>query len=80
MKVYAVYSIPKSPEYRLENLFKTKELAKEYIKKKKYFSLSCKYCKQEECSPNEKSICECTCHLVGRLSCIYDIQIEEVFE
>jgi hypothetical protein len=31
MKVYAVYSIPKSPEYRLEKLFKTKESAKEYI-------------------------------------------------
>lgn len=35
MKVYAVYSIPKSPEYRLEKLFKTKEMAKEYIKDQK---------------------------------------------
>jgi hypothetical protein len=35
MKVYAVYSIPKSPEYRLEKLFKTKEGAKEFIKTQK---------------------------------------------
>lgn len=32
MKVYAVYSIPKSPEYRLEKLFKTKEMAKEFVR------------------------------------------------
>lgn len=35
MKVYAVYSIPNSPEYRLEKLFKTKEGAKQYIKDQK---------------------------------------------
>lgn len=35
IKVYAVYSIPKSPEYKLDALFMTKELAKEYIKKQK---------------------------------------------
>jgi hypothetical protein len=32
-KVYAVYSIPKSPEYHLEGLFKTKYGAKDFIKK-----------------------------------------------
>ena len=31
-KVYAVFSIPKSPEYNLIALFKTKEKAKEYVK------------------------------------------------
>jgi len=31
MKVYAVYSIPKSPEYRLEGLFKSKQSAKKFI-------------------------------------------------
>lgn len=35
MKVYAVYSIPKSPEYRLEGLFKTKEGCKKYIQSEK---------------------------------------------
>lgn len=35
MKVYAVYSIPKSPEFRLEKLFKTKESAKKYISTEK---------------------------------------------
>lgn len=35
MKVYAVYSIPKSPEYKLEKLFMTKGGAKEYIKNQK---------------------------------------------
>ena len=64
MKVYAVYSIPKSPEYRLDKLFKTKELAKEYIKKQK--------CKEERDGKDmivffDKSI-------------IYDIQLEEVQE
>jgi ribosomal protein L34E len=34
-KIYAVYSIPKSPEYHLEGLFETKEYAKNYIKNKK---------------------------------------------
>ena len=33
MKVYAVYSIPKSPEYYLMGLFKSKVSAKSYIKK-----------------------------------------------
>lgn len=37
MKVYAVYSIPKSPEYHLEKLFKTKEGAKDYIKSMKEY-------------------------------------------
>jgi len=37
MKVYAVYSIPRSPEYRLEKLFKTKEMAKEYIRNQKNY-------------------------------------------
>lgn len=31
-KIYAVYSIPRSPEYHLEALFETKEAAKNYIK------------------------------------------------
>ena len=35
MKVYAVYSIPKSPEYHLLGLYKTKDLAKEAISKLK---------------------------------------------
>lgn len=33
MKVYSVYSIPKNPSYYLIGLFKTKEKAKECIKK-----------------------------------------------
>lgn len=32
MKVYAVYGIPKSPEYTLKGLFLTKSLAKSFIK------------------------------------------------
>lgn len=35
MKVYAVYSVPNSPEYRLEKSFKSKEEAKHYIKTQK---------------------------------------------
>jgi len=35
MKVYAVYSIPKSPEYCLEQLFLTKQSAKEYVSRQK---------------------------------------------
>jgi len=34
-KVYAVYSIPKSPEYRLEGLFESKESARSFIKAEK---------------------------------------------
>jgi len=35
MKVYAVYSIPKSPEYKFDLAFLTKEEAKEYVKEQK---------------------------------------------
>ncbi len=64
MKVYAVYSIPKSPEYRLERLFKTKEGAKEYIKKQKY---------REERDGKDMIV-------VVDKTVIYDIQLEEVME
>jgi hypothetical protein len=40
MKVYAVYSIPKSPEYRLEKLFLSNDGAKDYIKIQKRHSSS----------------------------------------
>ncbi len=66
-KVYAVYSIPKSPEYRLEGLFKTKELAKTYIR---FQSLG------EYPSPIDDM------GQIRRIesSYVYDIQIEEVHE
>jgi hypothetical protein len=67
MKVYAVYSIPKSPEYRLEKLFKTKEGAKEYIKNQKdgIFEKNDEFCFTIEKLPRDE---------------IFDIQIEEVRE
>ena len=43
MKVYAVYSIPKSPEYKFELAFLTKEEAKEYVKEQKKLTPECIY-------------------------------------
>lgn len=64
-KVYAVYSIPKSPEYRLERLFKSKESAKKYILKQK----------EGEKNDGQQSWCN-----MPRRNEIFDIQIEEVFD
>lgn len=64
MKVYAVYSIPKSPEYRLEKLFKTKEGAKKYIE-------------EQKCGNSNESN-RLTC--IPRRFDVFDIQIEEIQE
>ena len=93
MKVYAVYSIPKSPEYQLEKLFKTKEAAKNYIKNNcNAPAIMCNSCfgSIEKISIDDhddyilKHIhqCSCACHRWDTLGVrkIYDIQIEEVEE
>lgn len=69
-KIYAVYSIPKSPEYKLEKLFKTKEMAKNYIKQQKSGEYAC----------DEYRSITGTRFLVRPREEIFDIQLEEVYE
>jgi len=64
-RVYAVYVIPKSPEYNLAGLFKTKELAKEYI------------VSQTQAMKHPEYGCA---DIEGRLKVVFDIQLEEVQE
>lgn len=91
MKVYVVYSIPKSPEYNLKKIFINKELAKNYIKRLKnpYCNDICDWCwRKVEPSKDYENLkkhydnCSCKCHASYRtLSTeIYDIQIEDVEE
>jgi len=89
MKVYAVYSIPKSPEYRLEKLFKTKELAKAFIEEQKSITTVCENClvnirKYSHYSQFDDHFeeCDCSCHnpSYAKQETIYDLQIEEVVE
>jgi ribosomal protein L34E len=51
-KVYAVYSIPRSPEYHLEALFDSKDAAKAYVNQKKvsrnFTGTFCKACNQQK--------------------------------
>lgn len=85
MKVYAVYSIPKSPEYRLEKLFKTKEAAKEYVRKEKNIAVRiCLNCGETiyKIDQENKTACcyERNFSYPFFKEKIYDIQIEEIEE
>lgn len=74
-KVYAVYSIPRSPEYRLEKMFKTKEGAKRYIRSQIFPD---EFLSHDTDKNGITRTFPYQCP--DRKNCIFDIQIEEICE